>query len=43
MTTNPIKLLLATAATALLVSCGHGDSWTVDGTIEGADNQPLIL
>lgn len=43
MTNNSIKTLLAAAASALLVACGSGNTWTVDGTIEGADNQPLIL
>lgn len=39
-----IKIALGAAALALLTACGHKDSWTVDGTIEGADeNQALIL
>lgn len=38
------KILMGAAAAALLAGCGHGDSWTVDGTIEGAgENRELIL
>lgn len=43
MANSTIKTILACAATALLAACGSGNSWTVNGTIEGADNQPLIL
>ena len=43
MISNTIKLLLTAAAAAMLASCTQSNTWTVDGTIDGADNQALVL